>query len=132
MAHQEIGNAGQEFYNALNSMFQGDISAMEQLWSHSNDVTYLGPQGGMLIGWDQVSKAWKKQAEMKLQGTVNPQDIHIIQDGNIAIMQCYEVGQNQVAGKNEQVRIRAVNIFRKENGKWKMISHQTDPLAYLK
>jgi len=124
--------ATQQFYNALNSMFQGDVSAMEQIWSHAQDVTYLGPQGGMLIGWNQVLQAWQKQAQMRLQGKVEPHDIHIIQDGNIAIMQCYEVGTSVVAGKSEQVRIRAVNIFRKENGQWKMISHQTDPLSFLK
>jgi ketosteroid isomerase-like protein len=113
-----IASAAQEFYSALHDLFQGD--------------TYLGPQGGILVGWDQVSQAWKKQAQLKLQGKLTQQNIHIIQENNIGIMQCNEIGTNLVHGKTEQVRIRALNIFRKENGKWKMISHQTDLLPFLR
>lgn len=131
-ATSEIAAAAQEFYKALHDVFQGNTSSMEQIWSHADDVTYLGPQGGILVGWNQVFQAWKKQAQLKLQGKLNEQEIHIIQEGNIGIMQCYEIGTNLVNGKTEQVRIRALNIFRKENGKWKIISHQTDLLPFLK
>jgi ketosteroid isomerase-like protein len=31
----------------------------------------------------------------------------------------------------EKVSIRATNIYRKENGQWKMIGHHTDLLPYL-
>lgn len=128
----EVSAAVQEFYKALHDMFQGDISSMEHIWSHEDDVTYLGPQGGILVGWNQVFEAWKKQAQMKLGGKVNHQDVHIIREGNIGIVQCNEIGSNVVNGKNQQVRIRALSIFRKENGKWKVISHQTDLLSHLK
>lgn len=131
-ATSEITAAAQEFYSALHDIFQGDVSSMEQIWSHADDVTYLGPQGGILVGWNQILQAWKKQAQLKLHGKLNQQDIQIIKEGNIGIMQCFEVGTNTVNGKTEQVRIRALNIFRKENGKWKMISHQTDLLPFLR
>lgn len=130
-ATSEIAIAAQEFYKALHAMFEGDATHMEHIWSHADDVTYLGPQGGILVGWNPVYEALKKQARLKLKGNLTLQDVHVIQEGNIGMMQCLEVGTNVMHGQSEQVRIRALSIFRKENGKWKMISHQTDLLPFL-
>jgi hypothetical protein len=83
-----------QFYAALNTMFTGELGPMKQVWSHRADVTYMGPGGGMQVGWKKVLSAWKAQAARK-------------------------------------VSIRATNIFRKENGVWKMIGHHTDLLPYV-
>jgi ketosteroid isomerase-like protein len=51
---------------------------------------------------------------------------------DIGVTHNYETGRNTDAeGKVREVRIRATNLFRKENGKWKMIGHHTDILPYL-
>jgi ketosteroid isomerase-like protein len=51
---------------------------------------------------------------------------------DLAFSQCYEKGSNRDAeGRTVQVSIRATNVFRKENGEWKMISHHTDLLPFL-
>jgi hypothetical protein len=44
---------------------------------------------------------------------------------------CIESGENIVNGKKETVQIRSSTLFRKENGAWKVIGHQTDPLGYM-
>jgi ketosteroid isomerase-like protein len=42
------------------------------------------------------------------------------------------VGENMTAdGKPVEVRFRATNIFRKEQGGWKMVHHHTDLSAGL-
>lgn len=128
----ELASAAQEFYNALHEVFQGNTASMEKIWSHADDVTSLGPQGGIIVGWNQVLQSWKELAQMQLKGKLHIQDVHMIQEGNIGIMQCYEIGTNVMHGKTEKIDIRALNIFRKENGKWKMISHQTDRLHFFK
>ena len=32
-----------QFYRALNVMFAGELEPMKQVWSHAEDVTYMGP-----------------------------------------------------------------------------------------
>lgn len=128
----DVHVAVSEFYRALNELFKGDTAPMIALWSHEKDVSYLGPQGGILIGWDKVHKAWREQAELRLNGAIEPHEIHLILSENVAIAQNYEIGTNVVDNKPQKVKIRATNVFRHEGGKWKMISHQTDPLPYLK
>ena len=117
---------------SLNTLFKGDATGMEEVWSHANDVTYMGPVGGFQTGWQQVGKRWEQQAALKLGGKVEPKEIHITIGGQLASVQCLEAGNNVDAeGQSEEVSIRATSLFRKENGEWKMIGHHTDPLTYL-
>ena len=135
-SQQRAGKAVQaavgRFYVALNALFKGDLGPMEQVWSHADDVTYMGPGGGFQIGWDAVLANWKTQAAMKLGGQVEPQEMRVNVGRDIAVIHNYEKGQNtNVNGKVQKVSIRATNIFRKEEGRWKMIGHHTDLLPLL-
>jgi ketosteroid isomerase-like protein len=127
-----VADAAAHFYTALNAMFTGDLSLMKQVWSHADDVTYMGPDGGFQIGWAQVLANWEKQAAQKLGGQVKPENMRIVAGRHLAVTQNYEKGENTNAqGRTQTVSIRATNVFRKEDGAWKMIGHHTDLLPYL-
>ncbi len=127
-----VNEAVKQFYVALNAMFTGDLDPMQRIWSHANDVTYMGPAGGYRTGWDQVISDWEAQAAMKLGGRVTPKNMRITLGRDLAVVSNYEIGKNSGPdGKPREVRIRATNLFRKENGKWKMIGHHTDLLPFL-
>jgi len=128
----EVKQAVTQFYSALNTMFKGELGPMKHIWSHAADVTYMGPAGGMQVGWPDVLAEWKKQAAMKLGGQVQPSDIHIIMGTNLAVVQDIEVGSNtNAAGQATTISIRATNVFRKEGEEWLMISHHTDLLPSM-
>jgi ketosteroid isomerase-like protein len=129
---QAVLTAAAQFYAALNQMFVGDLRQMKEVWSHADDVTYMGPGGGFQVGWDQVLKIWEAQAAMKLGGKVEPAEMRIAVGRDIAVVHNYEKGENtNPQGGVEKVSIRATNVFRKEGGKWRMIGHHTDLLPYL-
>ena len=123
--------ANSNFYAALNSMFKGDTKAMELAWSHSEDVSYMGPDGLRLLGWDAVRADWTLQASKRLGGAVQFTDMRVQPGDTISVLSGIEVGENMVDGKPQKVSIRATNVFRKEDGKWKMIAHHTDMLPFL-
>jgi ketosteroid isomerase-like protein len=129
---QAVEQAAAQFYAGLNAMFTGDAGPMQEIWSHADDVTYMGPGGGITVGWNQVRQAWDAQAGLKLGGNVEPTDTHVTVGDGLAFTQCLERGSNLNAdGNTVQVSIRATNVFRKENGQWKMIGHHTDLLPFL-
>jgi ketosteroid isomerase-like protein len=129
---RDVEQAVVHFYSSLNALFTGNLAPMEEIWSHADDVTYMGPAGGIQVGWQHVRTAWKSQAELKLGGQVEPHDIHVTVGENLAIVQCNEIGNNtNVDGQNVSVSIRATNVFRKEQGEWKMIGHHTDLIPEL-
>lgn len=128
----EVEAAVSKFYLALNQMFTGDVELMNEVWSHADDVTYMGPNGGLLVGWEQVGPIWEKQAALRLGGRVEPTDMHITVGRDIAVTSNYEMGENTPeGGETRNVSIRATNVFRREDGAWKMIGHQTDLLPFL-
>jgi ketosteroid isomerase-like protein len=130
---QAVREAAAGFYTALNVLFTGNPDSMNEVWSHADDVIYMGPGGGLQVGWAQISENLKKQAAMKLGGKVEPAEMHLAVGQDLAVVQNYEKGINTDAqGKQQKVSIRATSIFRKEDGKWKMIGHHTDLLSYLK
>ena len=128
----DVKDAVEEFYAALNAMFTGELEPMTKIWSHAADVTYMGPAGGFRVGWDQVLGDWEAQAVMKLGGKVESADVRITIGTNIAVVHNYERGKNvDPQGVTQDVSIRATNIFRLEDGAWKMIGHHTDLLPAL-
>lgn len=130
--YKAVSEAVKQFYSALNAMFKGDLEPMKEAWSHKDDVTYMGPGGGFRVGWAQVLADWEAQAAMKLGGEVKPRDMQITVGRDLAIVSNYEIGENvSPEGKTSKVEIRATNLFRKEDGKWKMIGHHTDTLPFL-
>ena len=130
-AEQAVAAATDNFYAALNTMFTGDGQAMKDAWSHADDITYMGPGGNYLKGWDAIGAEWDLQTSRKLGGVVTPTDVHIIVGGDLALLNCIESGSNIVDGKEAIVNIRSSTVFRNENGVWKAISHQTDMLSFL-
>jgi ketosteroid isomerase-like protein len=129
---EAVRTATEEFYSALNAMFTGELGSMKKVWSHKDDVTYMGAGGGIRLGWEQVLADWDTQASLKLGGKVGPEEMQITVGRDLAIVSNYEIGQNVAAdGKLQKVKIRATNLFRNESGKWKMIGHHTDILPFL-
>lgn len=128
----DVAAANTAFYAALNKIFVGDVEPMREVWSHADDISYMGPNGRFEIGWADVSKDWDRQAALKLGGHVEPVETHAVVGDVLAVISNYEQGENTNAkDKTERVRLRATNVYRLEQGKWKMVGHHTDLLPYL-
>jgi ketosteroid isomerase-like protein len=125
-----VREAADRFYDALNALFKNDIEPMKAVWSHADDVIYMGPGGSIKVGWKKVLKDWEAQGARKLGGKIAPKDVHFAVSDDLAVMYGVESGKNtNINGKPEKVAIRVTNTFRKEKGEWKMIGHHTDLLA---
>jgi ketosteroid isomerase-like protein len=127
-----IRQANDDFYQALNEMFEGSLTAMREIWSHSKDVTLEGPFGGIFLGYEDVIEEFRHEADMHLSGRVGAIDVLVRTGSDLAYVTCTEVGQNMtVDGKPIAVSHRATNIFRKEGDSWKMVHHHTDQSSAL-
>jgi ketosteroid isomerase-like protein len=125
--------AADQFYAALNAMFIGEAAPMLEVWAHTDDVTYMGPDGTFVVGWDKVQAVWEKQAAKKMGGKVMPQNMQITSGHHMGVTYNYEIGENtDQDGNPVQVSIRATNVFHKNDaGEWKMVGHHTDLLPFL-
>ena len=127
----DLLTANSNFYEALNGVFRGDSSAMERTWSHAQDVSYMGPDGRRHLGWSAVKADWELLASKKLGGSAKLAEVRVQPGETMAAVSGIEVGENLVDGQPQKFSIRATNIFRKEEGGWKLIAHHTDKLSFL-
>jgi len=126
-AEVEVRTASDQFYAALNRMFVGDMAPLIEIWSHSDDVTNLGPFGSRQEGGSQVRAQFEREAGLKLGGRVVAKDVLVRVNGDTAYTVCVEQGENvDSSGKPIQVSHRATNVFRRESGKWQLVHHHTD------
>lgn len=122
----EVRNASNQFYEALNKMVNGNPQALQDIWVHDSAVTTMHPIGGRQIGWKDVWETWDKTAQVASDGqvTLNDQFIRVVGD------MAYEIGVEdsgfRIAGEKATDQVRVTNIYQKEGGTWKIVHHHTD------
>ena len=125
-AENEVREASEQFYAALNRMANGDSSSMADIWSHSATVTTMHPIGGREVGWEEVKGPWEQVAQLSSGGQVKLSDQLIQVSGDMAYEVGTEQGQFTLAGEQVSIEHRVTNIYRRENGTWKIVHHHTD------
>jgi uncharacterized protein (TIGR02246 family) len=122
-----VHQAVEQWFVALNAMFAGDPQPFAELYSHADDVTYMGAEGTYRIGWEATYDDWKAQAAKSLGGEVHGEEVHVVVEGTMATATHFTKGTVKTAdGKTIDQGVRETSVFRKEDGAWKMIGHQAD------
>jgi ketosteroid isomerase-like protein len=125
-AEADVRAASDQFYSALDEMANGDAGSMADVWSHEDDVTTMHPIGGREEGWDAVNGSWEGVASMSEGGEVTRTDQLIRVTGDLAYELCTESASMTIAGDQLSLEGRATNVYRKENGEWKVVHHHAD------
>ncbi len=123
---EQVRKASKQFYDALNSMANGDSSSLANVWSHTAVVTTMHPIGGREIGWDAVRGSFEGVARLASKGKIELKDQLIHAAGDLAYEVGIEQGQFTLAGEQVMIEQRVTNVYRKEAGAWKLVHHHTD------
>jgi ketosteroid isomerase-like protein len=125
-AEDEVRQASDRFYAALNRMLNGDAGPLSEAWSHESDVTTMHPIGGRQVGWEQVRPVWEQVAHICSGGRVWLEDQLLRTGGDLAYEVGTERGQATMAGQTLAFDHRVTNVYRREAGGWKIVHHHTD------
>lgn len=111
----------------------GDPTSWKQNASHGQDVTIFGAFGGSEKGWNEVGRRndWAS-AQFKESGA--NQKIEYLNTGasrDLAFTVSIERQVAQIAGQPNSTRraLRVTQVFRKEDGVWKLLHRHADPLV---
>lgn len=125
-AEDEVREASDQFYAALNRMANGDAGPMMEVWSHTSDVSTMHPIGGREVGWEQVQGPWEQVAAIASGGQVTLEDSLIWVVGDLAYQIGTEAGEIGLGGQHVSFEERVTNIYRREAGAWKIVHHHSD------
>lgn len=121
-------HAHERFYSALGQNLAGDTAAMADIWSEREDITNMGPFGGILVGRDAVLGQFRAEAARGMGGRVIVDDLHIVETGEMGYSIGTEIGEGITDGEGNlvDIRHRATNVFRRDAGGWRLVHHHTD------
>ena len=123
----DIQQASEQFYAALNRAINGDPGPMLEVWSHGSDVTTLHPLGGRETGWREVRGSWEQVAQEFSDGQVSIEELVVVPlADDVAYTLGHEQGQATLGEETVSIDWQVTNIYRREEGEWKMVLHHTD------
>jgi ketosteroid isomerase-like protein len=124
----EVRATSDKFYSGLSRM---DVAALPEIWSHSDDVTTMHPMGGEQVGWEEVRASFEGAAGLMTDSHVELIDQRIYAGTDLAYETGIERGGARLAGEPVEFEHRVTNVYRLEDGRWKMVHHHTDVSAGL-
>jgi uncharacterized protein (TIGR02246 family) len=123
----QVRGAVDRWFAVLNAMLNGDPEPFSALYSHKDDVTYMGAEGTYRVGFEAAYADWRAQAEKSTGGAVEGVDIQLAVSGDMATAAHITKGSvKQPSGDVAQTFLRETSVFRKEDGQWRMIGHHAD------
>jgi ketosteroid isomerase-like protein len=127
---QAVREATLNYYVALNSAFRGDLDPMTKVWLHGSDVLDMPSSGARETGWNAVLDGYRNLTRQGITGSIAPAEVTVTVQGKLAYSTCLETGETRASGGYPVThRERATNIFRLDNGHWRLICHHADAVA---
>jgi ketosteroid isomerase-like protein len=118
---------------ASRAFVNGDLVPYERMATHVSPATFFGPEGGYRNGLDEVTAGYKSDA-----ATFHPPDgdssfeiLHMAASDSIAYWVGLQRATARMRGNTDAVSmtLRVTEIFRREEGEWKIIHRHVDALA---
>jgi ketosteroid isomerase-like protein len=105
---------------------------VKQLFSHREDVSLANPYGPPVRGWEQVAKTIEHASSLRSDGEfVGSEIVAKYVTPELAYVVQIERAEAKVGGREEitPYALRSTNIFRPENGEWKVVHRHADPIT---
>jgi ketosteroid isomerase-like protein len=117
------------FIAAADAMHNGDSGPMAEFWSRRDPVTLLGAAATLPVGWTSVTEGQRLVASKFSNGA--PLQFELIAadvEGDLGYTIGYERSSVSVdGGPARPALLRATQIYRREDGEWKLVHRHADP-----
>jgi ketosteroid isomerase-like protein len=122
----------EQWHLAQDEFVKGNPELVKQMWSHAEDVSVANPYGPPVRGWDEVTEVVEHAASLRRDGKATGYEVVAkYVTGELAYVVQIERAESKV-GDGEEITpyvLRATNIFRPEEGEWKIVHRHADPIT---
>jgi ketosteroid isomerase-like protein len=120
---------------ASQAYVQGDYEPLSRIVAQSSPATFFPPTGGSTHGTEEVATRYARDAGVFERGSSFTFDImEMASSDGIAYWTGYMRGHARMRGKPDPIpmTLRVTEVFRREDGAWRMVHRHADPLAESK
>lgn len=134
-AVDDLDQVVEKYHMALDEFMKGNHEPAKLLFSQRDDVTLGNPFGPFARGWTEVVETMKRAASHYRDGEAIGFDTlskYITSD--LAYTAEVERLQSKVDGREDvaPVSLRVTTIFRREDGRWRIVHRHADPITTVR
>jgi ketosteroid isomerase-like protein len=133
MADISFDSFMQERRRVAAAFVNGDPAPLRGISTAADPATIFGPSGGTEQGAAHVLEVNEASSHRFHGGTTELEILHSGESGDLAYWTGFQRASVRVDGRRDSapMKLRVTEVFRRENGAWKLIHRQADPLAEL-
>jgi ketosteroid isomerase-like protein len=131
-AADDLEQVIERYHLALGEFMRGNYEPTKQLFSERDDVTLGNPFGPFARGWTQVVDTMQRAASHYRGGEASGFDeISRYVTADLACIVEVERLKSKVGGREDvaPVNLRVTTIFRREDGRWRIVHRHADPIT---
>jgi ketosteroid isomerase-like protein len=132
MTDSDFVQALEEYHRAVDAFVTGDPEPQKALFSRRDDVTLANPLGPPVRGWRQVEQALDRAATTIREGEPTQwESISRVVTADLAYSVEIQRTRAKLSGAEglESFALRVTSIFRREDGKWRVVHRHADPIT---
>jgi ketosteroid isomerase-like protein len=114
-------------HRSVDAVVAGNPEPQKRLWSRSDDVTLANPLGGYRRGWQAVQEEADRAAGLIQCRSCVYEEVARFAGSDVAYV--FEIERTKLTGREGTIALRVTMIFRLEEGEWKLVHRQADPLT---
>jgi len=132
MSTSDFDEAVERFRVAQREFLKGNPELVKAQFSHRDDVSLANPYGPPVCRWQQVAQTVERASSLRRDGElVGVETIAKQVTADLGYVVQIERAKAKI-GASEEITpyaVRATNIFRPEDGVWKMVHRHADPIT---
>ena len=132
MATSDFDRVVEQFKRALDEFFRGNPEPSKMLMSHGDDVTLGNPFGPFARGWKLVNETMDRAGSNYRDGAATGFElVSKCVTPELAYVVWVERFESKVGSNNDITAgaLRRTTIFRREDGAWRIVHSQADPIT---
>ena len=115
-------------HEAITDQSRGHPEPFLELWSRADDVSVMAAIGGYQVGFEQVSKLLTAASKTQTFESWSAENLVTIVGDDLAFSIELEHYGRHTDGQEEEMTLRATQIYRREGDEWKVIHRHGDIL----
>jgi ketosteroid isomerase-like protein len=116
-------------HDALTEQSRGRPERLLGLWSHADDVSIMAAIGGYHVGFDAVSELLTAASKTQSFDSWSAENLVTYVAGELGFSVELEHYGRVVEGEDQGMTLRATQIYRREDGRWRIVHRHGDILA---
>ena len=112
-------------HDAVRQQSGGHSDALLDAFSRAEDISLMAATNGYQVGFDDVSDLLRSVAQGLHFHTYEPENLTTTAMGDLA----YTVEIERLRNDEQEMTLRATQVYRRENGDWRLVHRHAEPLG---